>query len=86
MISMCPRCGSSRWNKTATATHITCPECGHSWPYRRGPLLLLTGCSGVGKTTTAIRLFRLTKDFAVLPPSISRVQRSCGRWPAGSIC
>ncbi len=66
MISMCPRCGSNRWNKTETATHITCPECGHSWPYRRGPLLLLTGCSGVGKTTTAIRLFGMTKDFAVL--------------------
>ena len=66
MISMCPRCGSNRWNKIATATHITCPECGHSWPYRRGPLLLLTGCSGVGKTTTAIRLFGMTKDFTVL--------------------
>lgn len=66
MISICPHCGSNRWNKTATATHITCPECGHSWPYRRGPLLLLTGCSGVGKTTTAIRLFGMTKDFAVL--------------------
>lgn len=66
MISMCPQCGSNRWNKTATATHVTCPECGHSWPYRRGPLLLLTGCSGVGKTTTAIRLFGMTKDFTVL--------------------
>ena len=66
MISMCPQCGSNRWNKTATATHITCLECGHSWPYRRGPLLLLTGCSGVGKTTTAIRMFGMTKDFAVL--------------------
>ncbi|MBQ3157625.1 MAG: hypothetical protein IJB81_12045 [Clostridia bacterium] len=66
MISMCPQCGSNRWNKTATATHLTCPECGHSWPYRRGPLLILTGCSGVGKTTTAICLFGMTKDFAVL--------------------
>ncbi len=66
MICLCPRCGSNRWNKTATATHITCPECGHIWPCRRGPLLLLTGCSGVGKTTTAIRLFGMTKDFAVL--------------------
>ena len=66
MISICPHCGSNRWNKTATATHITCPKCGHSWPYRRGPLLLLTGCSGVGKTTTATRLFGMTTDFAVL--------------------
>ena len=66
MISMCPRCGSNRWNKIATATHITCPECGHSWPYRRGPLLLLTGCSGVGKTTTGVALSLMHKDFAVL--------------------
>lgn len=66
MISMCPRCGSNRWNKAATDTHITCPECGHSWRYRRGPLLLLSGCSGVGKTTTAIELFQQHKDFAVL--------------------
>ena len=66
MISICPHCGSNRWNKTASATHHTCPECGHIWPYRRGPLLLLTGCSGVGKTTTATRLFGMTKDFAVL--------------------
>ena len=66
MISICPRCGSYQWNKTATATHITCPECGHSWPYRRGPLLLLTGCSGVGKTTTGIALLQMQKAFAVL--------------------
>ena len=66
MISICPRCNSHRWNKTATVTHITCPDCGHSWPYRQGCLYLLTGCSGVGKTTTAIHLFGRTKDFAVL--------------------
>lgn len=66
MISICPHCGSNRWNKAATATHITCPECGHSWPYRRGPLLLLTGCSGVGKTTTATALFQMEKGFSVL--------------------
>ena len=66
MISICPHCGSNRWNKTASATHITCPECGYSWPYRQGKLYLLSGCSGVGKTTTAIHLFGRTKDFAVL--------------------
>lgn len=66
MISMCPHCGSHRWNKASSKTHITCPECGHSWPYRQGPLLLLTGCSGVGKTTTAIALFQMHKDFAIL--------------------
>lgn len=66
MISMCPRCGSSRWNKTAAASRLTCPECGHSWRYRKGPLLLLTGCSGVGKTTTAVALFHQQNTFSVL--------------------
>lgn len=66
MISMCPRCGSNRWNKTATATHITCPECGHIWPYRQGKLYLLSGCSGVGKTTTGVALSQMQKPFTVL--------------------
>ena len=66
MISICPQCSSHRWNKTATATHITCPDCGHTWPYRQGRLYLLTGCSGVGKTTTALHLARRTKDYTVL--------------------
>lgn len=66
VISICPHCGSNRWNKTASATHITCPECGHSWPYRQGKLFLLTGCSGVGKTTTGVALTQMQQDFAVL--------------------
>jgi len=66
MINMCPQCGSWQWNKKADDVHITCPECCFSWPYQRGSLLLLTGCSGVGKTTTAVRLFRMQKSFAVL--------------------
>lgn len=66
MISMCPHCGSNRWNKTAAGSHLSCPECGHSWPYRRGPLLLMTGCSGVGKTTTAVALFHQQNAFSVL--------------------
>lgn len=66
MISICPHCSSNRWNKTATANHITCPECGHSWPYRRGKLFLLSGCSGVGKTTTLIQLSVMAKGFSVL--------------------
>lgn len=66
MISICPRCGSNRWNKIAAESCLSCPECGHSWPYRRGPLLLLTGCSGVGKTTTAVALFQRQNTFSVL--------------------
>ena len=66
MISTCPHCGSAHWNKTASAAHIFCPECGRSRPYRQGKLFLLTGCSGVGKTTTGAALSRMQTDFAVL--------------------
>ena len=82
MISICPRCGSYQWNKTATATHITCPECKHIWPYRQGKLFLLSGCSGVGKTTTLLRLSGMTKDFTVLdadmfydPDALSKLEQ-----------
>ena len=66
MISLCPHCGSYQWNKIATATHISCPDCEHVWPYRQGKLFLLSGCSGVGKTTTALQLAGMAKDFSVL--------------------
>ena len=66
MLSICPHCSSAHWNKKATATHIFCPDCGRSWPYRRGKLYLLSGCSGVGKTTTGVALSLMQKNFAVL--------------------
>ena len=66
MISICPHCGSCQWNKVATATHIFCPDCGYTWPYRQGKLFLLTGCSGVGKTTTGVALAQMQKGFTVL--------------------
>ena len=66
MIGICPNCGNYRWDKTVTETEIVCPRCAHRWGYRRLPLFILTGCSGVGKTTTGQALLARQTDFLVL--------------------
>lgn len=66
MIGTCPACGNHRRDKTVTETHIACPRCGHVWQYKRLPLFILSGCSGVGKTTTGRALLGRQTDFIVL--------------------
>lgn len=66
MIGICPQCGNYNWDKTVTETEIACPRCGHRWHYRRLPLFILSGCSGVGKTTTAQELLQRQTDLIVL--------------------
>ncbi len=66
MIGICPECGNYRWDKTVTETEIICPRCAHRWKYRRLPLFILSGCSGVGKTTTGQALLGRQTDFIVL--------------------
>ena len=66
MIGICPNCGNYNWDKTVTETEIACPNCGHRWPYRRLPLFILSGCSGVGKTTTGQELLQRDTDLIVL--------------------
>lgn len=65
MIGICPHCGNYKRDKEVTEAFISCPECGHQRPYRRLPLLILTGCSGVGKTTTGLALQQIS-DLPVL--------------------
>ena len=66
MIGICPACGNHRWDKTVTQTEIICPRCAHRWGYRRLPVFILSGCSGVGKTTTGQELLGRQTDFLVL--------------------
>lgn len=60
MLNTCPRCHDHRWNKTVTGSTIHCP-CGYAWPFRKGPLFILSGCSGVGKTTTGMAVMRKSR-------------------------
>ncbi len=66
MIAICRKCGSHSWNKEVEENMIKCPDCGEKWNFMRKPLYILTGCSGVGKTTTGMALQKLTMDFVVL--------------------
>ncbi|MDF2544581.1 MAG: nucleoside kinase [Herbinix sp.] len=65
MIDLCPQCHNHEWNKEVTPDkqQITCPNCGHSWNFKAMPLFILTGCSGVGKTTTAMELQQRDINF-----------------------
>ena len=41
-------------------------QCGYEWKFEKLPIYFLTGCSGVGKTTTAIELQKLTDEYVIL--------------------
>lgn len=66
MIAICPKCGNHEWNKKVNENLMICPNCGAKWNFVKKPLYILTGCSGIGKTTTARELQKLTTDFVVL--------------------
>lgn len=66
MITTCPKCGSHDWNKEVEDDLIICPDCGEKWSFIKKPLYIITGCSGVGKTTTAGEIQKLTTDYVVL--------------------
>lgn len=67
MIDICPNCGNYQWDKEILENHqLRCPKCGMQWDFISLPLFFLTGCSGVGKTTTALEIMRKKVDFVVL--------------------
>lgn len=63
MMDICPQCGNYDWDKTVDGDRIICPKCGHSWKFLKLPLFVVTGASGVGKTTTLQALQTMTRDF-----------------------
>ncbi len=68
MIGISPKCGDYEWNKQISENkeYITCQQCGHQWKFKAMPLFILTGCSGVGKTTTAQELIQRDMKFIVM--------------------
>lgn len=86
MIEICSSCGNHGWDKEIIENKLRCPKCGAEWEYISTPLFILTGCSGVGKTTTAIELMRKRVDFVVLDADIFagyvdwNSEESCNDW------
>lgn len=73
MIGICPKCGNYEWDKIISEDkrQIICPKCYHRWNFRSLPIFILTGCSGVGKTTTAQELLqRGTNDYIIMDGDI----------------
>lgn len=86
MIEICSNCGNHAWDKEIIGNKLHCPKCGAEWEFQSLPLFILTGCSGVGKTTTAIEIIRKKVDFVVLDADIFagfinwNDEESCNSW------
>jgi chloramphenicol 3-O-phosphotransferase len=64
MLEICSKCGNHEWDKEVDGNTIKCPKCGYKWKFEKLPIYF--GCSGVGKTTTAIELQKLTDEYVIL--------------------
>lgn len=66
MIGICSKCGSHEWNKEIENDEIICPSCGNRWKFKKLPIFFLTGCSGIGKTTTGKKLQKIASDYVII--------------------
>ncbi len=66
MWGICSACGNTEWDKEVMGNIIRCPKCGNEWKFEKLPIFFLTGCSGVGKTTTAIELQKMTDEYVII--------------------
>lgn len=65
MLGICSKCGNHDWDKIVEGNKITCPKCGNKWSFIKLPIYFLSGCSGIGKTTTGLELQKITTDFVI---------------------
>ena len=72
MFNVCPNCGEYRADKIIVpqGAYAVCPDCGFEHEFIRLPLFILTGASGVGKTTTCLALAAQAKEFVVMESDI----------------
>lgn len=72
MFDVCQRCGS--WNPAKsidpTGPLAICPDCGFAHPFRRLPLLILTGASGSGKTAVCSGLSTVADEIVALESDV----------------
>jgi adenylate kinase family enzyme len=72
MFDFCPTCGDYRDDKVIVpdGAYVVCPKCGYSRQFIRLPLFILTGASGVGKSTVSLDLAAKIKDVVVMESDI----------------
>ena len=58
MFNVCPNCGLYSDEKAIdpAGPFAICPDCGHRHPFVRLPLFVITGASGVGKSTVCLQM------------------------------
>jgi adenylate kinase family enzyme len=72
MFNVCPICGDYRADKTIApeGPYAICANCGFRYEFIRSPLFILTGASGVGKSTVCLGLAAKTKDVVTMESDI----------------
>ena len=72
MFNVCPRCEEYRADKIIEpeGAYAVCPNCNYRHKFLRLPLFVLTGASGVGKTTMCLALAGRAKDFVAMDSDI----------------
>lgn len=75
MFNVCWQCGVYRADKTVlpdngNGAKALCPECDHPHPFHRLPLLLISGASGVGKSTICQTLLGRMEEVVLLDSDI----------------
>jgi len=72
VLNTCPKCKKYIVEKEILEDEksIKCPFCGHIEKINRMPLFIVTGASGVGKSTVGRQLFLKEKDYIVMEGDI----------------
>ena len=72
MFNVCSNCGEYRADKTIVpgGVYAICPNCRFRYEFVRLPLFILTGASGVGKSTVCLALAAKMKDVVVMESDI----------------
>jgi predicted kinase len=72
MLNICENCGAYRADKTIdpSGPFAICPECGHRHNFTYGPLWVVSGASGSGKSTTYRHLTGTLEQAVLLDSDI----------------
>jgi adenylate kinase family enzyme len=72
MFNVCPNCGEYRADKIIApeGAYAICPSCRFRCKFLRLPLFILTGASGVGKSTVCLGLAAKMKNVVVMESDI----------------